>query len=97
MIVGALFLYLFTVFLIYIIVKFFLASFILLENALVSKILGLILGLIKGIILISYFFIIVIYYDYLENIYTFDKNSLFLEYFLKFSVQFNHVWNHWYS
>ena len=97
MIAGALLIYFFIVFSVYLLSKYFFVSFIPLENVFFSKIAGLFLGLIKGIILISYSIIVIIYYDYLDYIYDFDKNSLFLDYFLKFGVQLQDVWNHWYS
>ena len=96
-IAGALLIYFFIVFSVYLLSKYFFVSFIPLENVFFSKITGMFLGLIKGIILISYSIIVIIYYDYLDYIYDFDKNSLFLDYFLKFGVQLQDVWNHWYS
>ena len=50
----------------------------------------------------SYFILIsalISFFDYYEILYVlenFDKSSSFLDYFLKFSVQLQNVWNHWY-
>ena len=96
-IVGAFFIYLFIILLLHLFVKYFFISFVLLENVFFSKLIGLLLGFIKGIILISYFIVVIIYFNNLDHIYNFDKNSLFLDYFLNFGVQLQNVWNHWYS
>ena len=50
----------------------------------------------KGFILISALISFLDYYEILYVLENFDKSSSFLDYFLKFSVQLQNVWNHWY-
>ena len=72
-------------------------SFFIFENLFFDKFLGMIFGFLKGVVLIATFFSLMFFYDYFDHIKNFDKNSLFLDYFLQYSVQLQDVWNHWYS
>ena len=77
--------------------RIFFNSFGLINNVFFDKFLGVCFGLIKGVVLISSIFLIMRHYDNLRFVTDFDNNSLFLDYFLHFGVQLQHVWNHWYS
>ncbi len=66
------------------------------ENKFFDKSLGIIFSFFKGFILISAFISLLDYYEILYVLENFDKSSSFLDYFLKFSVQLEDVWNHWY-
>ena len=97
LIIGCIFIYIFTSIIFYLFKKIIFKSFFISENLFFDKFLGMILGFVKGIILVSAFFSLMVYYDYFNNIINFDNNSLFLDYFLQYSVQLQDVWNHWYS
>ena len=66
------------------------------ENKFFDKSLGVIFSSFKGFILISAMISFLDYYEILYVLKNFDKSSSFLDYFLKFSVQLEDVWNHWY-
>ena len=55
------------------------------------------MGFFKGFAFIIILFLLLNYYSLLEYFINFDKNSLFLDYFLEYGVQLPYVWNHWYS
>ena len=97
LIIGCIFIYISTSIIFYLFKKIIFKSFFISENLFFDKFLGMILGFVKGIILVSAFFSLMVYYDYFNNIINFDNNSLFLDYFLQYSVQLQDVWNHWYS
>ena len=69
----------------------------LISNVFLDKFFGIFFGFIKGFILLTFIFLIMMHYENFYLITDFDNNSLFLDYFLQFGVQLQHVWNHWYS
>ena len=77
--------------------RFIFNSSSLISNVFLDKFFGIFFGFIKGVILLTTVFQIIMYYENFHLITDFDNNSLFLDYFLKFGVQLQHVWNHWYS
>ena len=77
--------------------KFIFNSSSLISNVFLDKFFGIFFGFIKGVILLTTVFQIIMYYENFHFITDFDNNSLFLDYFLQFGVQLQHVWNHWYS
>ena len=77
--------------------RIFFNSYDLINNIFFDKFFGVIFGLCKGVVLLSTFFLTMRHYDNFHLITNFDNNSLFLDYFLHFGVQLQHVWNHWYS
>ena len=67
------------------------------NNFYVDSLFGSIIGFLKGIVFLTLFLLFVNYYNYLSYIENIDNNSLFLEYFLRFGVQLQDVWNNWNS
>ena len=96
-ILGGIILYIFVSFIVYIFGKILFDSSALFNNIFFTKILGSFISLIKAVFLISILILLVQYYGYFDFFVNFTENSLFLDYFLKFGVQLQHVWNHWYS
>lgn len=89
--------YIFTSVLVFIASKIFFKISILSQNILLNKSLGFFAGLIKSVAIIVLILLIADHHNNLDYIINFDKNSLFIDYFLKFGVQLPNVWNHWYS
>ena len=77
--------------------RFLFSSSSLICNVFLDKFFGIFFGFIKGFVLLATVFLIMMHYESFHLITDFDNNSLFLDYFLKFGVQLQHVWNHWYS
>ena len=96
-VISLLLIYIFSVLIIYFVNNFLLSFSLFSKNILLDKFLGIFIGLFKGFVFIVIFFLMVNYYSFLEYFINFDKNSLFLDYFLKYGVQLNNVWNHWNS
>ena len=57
----------------------------------------MIFSFFKGIFIVSIFFSFLENYEMISFVKDYDDNSLLLDYLLKFSVQLQNVWNHWYS
>jgi len=66
-----------------------------LNNIILDRILGLLFGLFKGTIIFILFIAFVDYFNYLDLSNSLYKNSFFMEFFFKFGVQLEYVWNHW--
>ena len=96
-VISLLLIYIFSVLIIYFANNFLLSFSLFSKNILLDKFLGIFIGLFKGFVFIVIFFLMSNYYSFLEYFINFDKNSLFLDYFLKYGVQLNNVWNHWNS
>ena len=96
-ILGGIILYIFVSFIVYIFGKILFDSSTLFNNIFFTKTLGSFISLIKAVFLISILILLVQYYGYFDFFVDFTENSLFLDYFLKFGVQLQYVWNHWYS
>jgi len=67
------------------------------ENKFFDKLFSMIFSFFKGIFIVSIFFSFLENYEMISFIKDYDDNSLLLDYLLKFSVQLQNVWNHWYS
>ena len=96
-VISLLLIYIFSVLIIYFVNNFLLSFSLFSKNILLDKFLGIFIGFFKGFVFIVIFFLMANYYSFLEYFINFDKNSLFLDYFLKYGVQLNNVWNHWNS
>ena len=96
-ILGCIILYIFVLLIVFIIDKILFESTTLLNNFFVNKVLGSFVSLMKAILLITVSILLIQYYGYFDFFMNFAENSLFLDYFLKFGVQLQYVWNHWYS
>ena len=96
-ILGCIILYIFVLLLVFIIGKILFESTTLLNNFFLNKVLGSFVSLMKAILLITVSILLIQHYGYFDFFMNFAENSLFLDYFLKFGVQLQHVWNHWYS
>ena len=77
--------------------RFIFNSSPLISNIFLDKFFGIFFGFIKGVVLLTTFFLTMIHYENFYLVTDFDNNSLFIDYFLQFGVQLQHVWNHWYS
>ena len=67
------------------------------ENKFFDKLFSMIFSFFKGIFIVSIFFSFLENYEMISFVKDYDDNSLLLDYLLKFSVQLQNVWNHWYS
>ena len=95
-IVGSISIFIISSIFFYFLGKILLYPFLNFENKFFDKFLGIIFSFFKGFILISALISFLDYYEILYVLENFDKSSSFLDYFLKFSVQLQNVWNHWY-
>ena len=77
--------------------RFIFNSSSLISNIFLDKFFGIFFGFIKGVVLLTTIFLMIMHYGNFHLITDFDNNSLFIDYFLQFGVQLQHVWNHWYS
>ena len=97
LIIGCIIVLIFSKFFVSSVGKFIFNSSSLISNVFLDKFFGIFFGFIKGFVLLATVFLIMMHYESFHLITDFDNNSLFLDYFLKFGVQLQHVWNHWYS
>ncbi|MAW34559.1 MAG: hypothetical protein CMQ81_00430 [Gammaproteobacteria bacterium] len=96
-IISILIIYIFSVLIVYFTTNFLFGFLFLSKNILPNKFLGIFMGFFKGFAFIIILFLLLNYYSLLEYFINFDKNSLFLDYFLEYGVQLPYVWNHWNS
>jgi len=96
-IIGCVIVFILSKFFIFSVSKLLLNLSFLTSNVFLDRFLGIFFGFVKGVILLTTIFLLIIHYENLHLITNFDNNSLFLDYFLQFGVQLQHVWNHWYS
>jgi len=95
LIIGFILTFIISIILAFIFTSMFLTISQSLNNIFLDKILGLLFGLFKGVIIFILFVAFIDYFNYLDLSNSFYKNSLFMEYFFKFGVQLEYVWNHW--
>lgn len=96
-IISILIIYIISFLIIYFIKNFLFSFSSLSKNILLNKFLGTFMGFLKGFVFIIILFLLANNYSLLEYFINFDKNSLFLDYFLEYGVQLPYVWNHWNS
>ncbi len=95
--IEVLFIYISSVLIIYFVNSLLFGFSLFSKNILLNKFLGIFVGLFKGLVFITILFFMSNYYSFIEYFINFDKNSLFLDYFLQYGVQLLYVWNHWNS
>ncbi len=95
--IGIFSIYVITTFTLYVIFNIFLNHSSSIGINVINRLFAFIFGLINGFIIFGVFLFIMTFYNNLDYIYDFDNNSFFLDYFFKFGVQLQNVWNHWYS
>jgi len=95
--IGIFSIYVITNFTLYIIFNIFLNHNSSIGINVINRLFASIFGLVNGFIIFGVFLFIMAFYNNLDFIYGFDNNSFFLDYFFKFGVQLQNVWNHWYS
>ena len=97
LIIGCIIVFISSKFFVFSVGRFIFNSSSLISNIFLDKFFGIFFGFIKGVVLLSAVFSMMMHYENFHLITDFDNNSLFLDYFLQFGVQLQHVWNHWYS
>ena len=97
LVIGCIIVLIFSKFFVSSVGKFIFNSSSLISNVFFDKFFGIFFGFIKGVVLLTTIFLMIMHYGNFHLITDFDNNSLFIDYFLQFGVQLQHVWNHWYS
>ena len=95
--ISLILIYLVSIFLNLLITKVFFGFSFFSQNSLLNRFFGVFIGSVKGLFIIFLLILILSHFNYIEYFVIFDKNSLFLDYFLQYGVQLPYVWNHWNS
>ena len=95
--VSLILVYLVSIFLNHLVMKVFFGFSFFSQNSLLNRFFGALIGSINGLFIIFLLMLILNHFNYIDYFVNFDKNSLFLDYFLQYGVQLPYVWNHWNS
>ena len=95
--ISLILIYLVSIFLNHLVMNVFFGFSFFSQNSLLNRIFGVLIGSIKGLFIIFLLILILNHFNYIDYFVNFNKNSLFLDFFLKYGVQLPYVWNHWNS